>query len=427
MSTTDAALKTALNEYLGLKDDPVATLSAAVAADPDFILGHTTISALNSLGGVPGSQEAVHAPLAAAQALAGQATNREKLHIYAAQAWADGDIEGAAAHWETALRDDPADILSLRLAHDTHFFLGASQKLKDVPLSVLNAYEPGSRERGFVLGMAAFGLEETGEYEAGEKAGRQAVEINPDDSWGIHAVAHVLEMQGRVQDGTDWLRGLEPHWVAANGLAVHQWWHLGLYLIEAGKLDEALALYDAHIHPGPAAIVLDLIDAAAFLWRLELVGLNVGNRWHELSTFWGAHAEEHVLAFNDLHIALGYTGDGNSKAADALEASIEAYVALHHGTNAHVTRELGLPVIRAMRAFGDGDYASTVAQLKPLYKQLAPVGGSNAQRDLVIQTLGISAFKIGNISFAQEIARERRLLKAGSPRAWNAYPALLAA
>jgi tetratricopeptide (TPR) repeat protein len=424
MSFVTDRLEQALGEYLGLIGDPGVALGEAVAADPEFIIGHTTLAALNSLGGVPGDAAAVREPLAAANALAGKATRREALHIAAANAWAWGDITAAAGHWETALHDDPADILSLRLAHDTHFFLGASQKLRDVPVSVLDAYAPGSRERGFVLGMAAFGLEETGDYAQAEKAGREAADINPADTWAVHAVAHVLEMQGRAQDGIAWLRGLEPHWAPANGLAVHQWWHLSLYLLEEGRFDEALALYDAQIRATPASITLDLVDAAALLWRLELLGVDVGTRWRDLAPFWGAHADEHVLAFNDLHISFTFTGAGDNAAADRLEASIAAYATRESGTNAVVSKELALPVINALRAFRKGDYTGTLVLLTPLYKRLAPIGGSNAQRDLLVQTLGIAAYRTGQVGLAREIAAERRKLKARSPRAWAPYTAL---
>lgn len=420
----DAFFDKALDEYLGMIGDPVATLTQAVATDPGFIIGHTTISALNSLGGVAGSDAAVRAPLEAAQKLAGKATKREALHIKAAAAWADGEIAQAARHWEESLRDDPADILTLRLAHDTHFFLGDAAKLRDVPVTTLPAYAHNSRARGFVLGMAAFGLEETGDYAAAEKAGRESVERNPADTWGVHAVAHVLEMQNRGAEGIAWLRGLEPHWKPAAGLAVHQWWHLALYLLEAGRLDEVLAIYDQNINPGPASILLDLVDAAALLWRLELAGADVGTRWHNLAPLWSAHAQEHVLVFNDLHIALALAATGDNDAGDLLEASVQNYAARQGGTNAIVSRELGLPVIRALRAFRAGDLAGTIAQLAPVYQQLPPIGGSNAQRDLIIQTLGIAAYKAGDLALAGTVAQERRKLKAGTPRAWSAYPAL---
>ena len=415
--TRAAALEETLAQYLGWNGDPVATLQAAVDADPDFVLGYSTLSAFNSLGGVKGDAAAVRLPLLAAARITRALTPRERLHLSGAKAWADGDITGAAQCWEQAVAADPADLLALRLAHDTHFFLGALEKLRDVPLSVLPAYEKDPR-RGFVLGMAAFGLEETGHYGQAEKAGRAAVELNPADAWAVHAVAHVLEMEGRPEEGVAWLRGLEPHWTPAAALAVHNWWHAALYLIELGRLDEALALYDAHIRATPSEMVLDLVDAAALLWRLELVGADVGARWQALSPAWRIYAEDHVLAFNDLHIALTLEGAGETAAADALEASIERYAATHDGTDAKVSAELGLPVIRAMRAYRRGDHASTVALLAPIFKRLSPIGGSNAQRDLIIQTLGIAAFKAGEPKIAAQVAAERRKLKSGTPRAW---------
>lgn len=319
------------------------------------------------------------------------------------------------------MQDDHTDLPALRLAHDTHFFLGAAQKLRDVPLSVLPFYQSGSRQRGFVLGMAAFGLEETGDYTAAEHAGREAASINPADTWGIHAVAHVLEMQGKVEPGIAWLRGLQPHWSQAGGLAVHQWWHLALYLIEAGRFDEVLEIYDTNITAPTAPLTLDLVDAAALLWRLDLVGVDTGARWQALAPLWAAHADEHALAFNDVHIAITLGGAGDEAAADHLEQSIITYAAGANGTNAAVSTSLGLPVIRALRAFRRGDYAGTAAALAPIYKHLSPIGGSHAQRDLFIQTLGIAAFKTGDIDLAHAVAAERRRLKAGSPRAWAAY------
>jgi tetratricopeptide (TPR) repeat protein len=381
------------------------------------------MAALNSLGGAAGDTAPVRGALDAAAPYLPAADVRAKLHFSAARAWADGEIGQAAAFWEQAVAADPRDLLALRLAHDTHFYLGAAEKLRDVPLLALPAYEAVPEERGFVLGMAAFGLEETGDYGRAEILGRQAVAANPADAWAVHAVAHVLEMQDRPAEGLAWLRELEPHWAPAAGLAVHNWWHAGLYLIELGRADEALALYDANIRGNNSTVILDLVDAAALLWRLELLGVDVGPRWAALVPLWEAYAEDHVLAFNDVHIALTFAGADEMAKLDRLEESVAAYAAGHGGTNAKVSAQLGLPLIRAMRAFRAGDYAVTAEILAPVYKNLAPVGGSNAQRDLFIQTLGIAAVKAGERDLAQEVAAERSLLKAGRPRAWAAYNA----
>ena len=154
--------------------------------------------------------------------------------------------------------------------------------MRDSIARVLPAWPTDHDFHGYLLGMHAFGLEESGDYRAAETAGRRAVERNPADTWAVHAVAHVLEMEGRQLEGIAWLRGLEPHWTTAPALAVHQWWHLALFLIEQGRFEEVLAIYDSHVRGTPSGALLDLVDAAALLWRLQLAGIDVGARWEGL-------------------------------------------------------------------------------------------------------------------------------------------------
>ena len=52
-----------------------------------------------------------------------------------------------------------------------------------------------------LLGMYTFGLEEAGDYRQAETIGRRSVELDAMDG----VAAHVLEMEGREQEGVDWL------------------------------------------------------------------------------------------------------------------------------------------------------------------------------------------------------------------------------
>jgi hypothetical protein len=47
---------------------------------------------------------------------------------------------------------------------------------------------------GTILSCRCFAYEECGNYAAAEPSGWAALEIDPADFWGIHAVAHVMEM-----------------------------------------------------------------------------------------------------------------------------------------------------------------------------------------------------------------------------------------
>jgi hypothetical protein len=117
--------------------------------------------------------------------------------VAALWAWSGGDLLTAGAHWEAILLDYPTDILALRLQHFATFWTGNSVALRDGMARALPAWDERTPGYSYVLGMYAFGLEEAGEYAMAEARGKHAVELNPDDLWAIHAVAHVLEMQGR--------------------------------------------------------------------------------------------------------------------------------------------------------------------------------------------------------------------------------------
>ena len=82
-----------------------------------------------------------------------------------------------------------------------------------------------------------------------------------------------MEMQGRLRDGIDWLTSREGDWSVNNGFAFHNWWHLALFHLEAGNFARVLELYDRRIRPTPSQVPLEMIDATALLWRLELRGV----------------------------------------------------------------------------------------------------------------------------------------------------------
>ena len=192
-------------------------------------------------------------------------------------AWLAGDWHGAARRLDALLIRWPADLLGLLVGHQLDFFLGDAANLRDRVGRSLPAIDPVHPHHGYVRGMYAFGLEESGNYQLAERHGLAAVERNHDDVWATHAVVHVYEMQGRVDDGIRFLQGRQADWAEGNLFTVHNWWHLALYLLEAGRSDESLSIYDRHIHnEHSAGVPLEMLDASALLWRLHLDGIDVG-------------------------------------------------------------------------------------------------------------------------------------------------------
>jgi len=402
------ALDRAVTEYYAWKGDPIGTLQAAVDADPAFNLGSSAIAALYALNGFRGDHPSVTTAIGAAEAAIAGASARERRHLAAAKAWAAGAIIGATDIWEDILVDHPTDALALRFAHDSYFYLGHSLSIRDSVARVLPAWDRQNPNYGFVLGQYAFGLEEAGELRKAERTAREAIARNAEDGWAVHAVAHVLETESRQAEGVDFLRTSRPAWSKAHALSVHNGWHLALYLIEEGRFDEVLADYDRFVAPRLAGdSLLDLVDASALLWRLELAGADVGDRWGPLARQWLTHVDDHVLVFNDLHLALAVARAGDAEGVARLRASLDDYQRAGAGDNREITLDVGRRLVDGALAFAQGDHARAVERILPVRYKVIRIGGSHAQRDLVTQTLIAAAERSGQARLARALLAER--------------------
>jgi tetratricopeptide (TPR) repeat protein len=407
----------AIADYYALGGDPVGKLKDALARDNRFALAPTAIAGLFLAGGFRSDHAEVARALKAARALSARATPRERLHLEAVETWAEGRLRDATAVWEEILVDHPTDALALRLAQDGYFFLGTSAALRDSVARVWPEWREDDPLTSFVMGLRAFGLEETGDYAAAEAWARGALERNPADAWAAHALAHVFEMTSRVEEGVAFLTASREHWRTAHFMAGHNGWHLALYLIELGRIDDVLEGFDRHMAPKlKDDATLDRVDAASLLWRLELEGVDVGDRWTAVSQQWAAHVHEHVAAFNDLHLA--FAAARAPALRELLRDSLDAYAREGEGDNSAVTAAVGRPLIEAMFDFADGRYAEAAERLVPIRYDVWRIGGSHAQRDVVDLTALVAAERAGERNLARALAAERAELRP-TPR-WQA-------
>ena len=417
--TSLACLEQANELFLGYYNDPVAVIDAALAEDPGFVMGHCLRAGMMATTSDKTLVPELRKSVEAAKALAGSANERERGHIAAASAWLDRDFARAVALYGDILVDHPRDVAALQFAHLGDFYLGQSMLLRDRVARVLPAWDATVPGYGYVLGMHAFGLEEMGDYPRAEERGRVALAMNRRDPWAIHAVAHVMEMQGRLADGIEWLNTRVLEWGHDNGFAFHNWWHLALYHLDLGEVERVVELYDEAIRPKRSDVVLEMVDAAAMLWRLHLRGLELGQRWRELAESWAPRIDEAHYAFNDAHAMMTLVGAGREAEADRLLASVVAGAG-QSGTNGMMAREVGVPVCRALHAFGRGDYDAAVELLMPVRSIAHRFGGSHAQRDVLSLTLIEAALRAKRGRLARALLAERTELKPASPFAWGA-------
>jgi tetratricopeptide (TPR) repeat protein len=411
LSTRDAQAVRRYDAALALLNrfdaDPLAEIDAALAETPDFVMGHAFRAGLMVMGCEPALLPALRESLDAAEALAGIATEREFSHIAAARAWADGAFQTARRRYGEIVARWPRDVMALQVAHQLDFFLGDQAALRDRPRAALRAFSSSEPAAGHVRGMLAFGLEECGEYDAAEEAGQAAVAQDPRDAWAIHAVAHVLEMQGRTAEGAAWLAGREPDWTTpGNMLAVHNWWHLALFHLDRGERAQALDVFDRGVRRREAAPAIELVDVSAMLWRFMLLGIDAGaERWAEAARLWEAQ-EPGFYAFSDCHAVMAFLGAGRGDQARAVIAAMQR-ATKGEGSNAAMTREVGLPLALGLLAFAEGRHAEAAHRLAPLPLIAQRFGGSHAQRDVIALTRLEATLRAGDREQAAWLASAR--------------------
>jgi tetratricopeptide (TPR) repeat protein len=421
-STTSSAslqqFERALDLSVSYELDPLATIQKALEVDPAFAMGHCLRAGLAIMATDRAALPMLAESVAAVESQGRRAQERERAHAAAARTWMEGDFAGSIQRYGDILLDHPHDLLALQVAHVGDFFLGSSSMLRDRVAQVLPMWDTSTPGFGYVLGMYAFGLEETALYSRAEDIGRRALDINRRDAWAVHAVTHVMEMQGRLRDGIDWLASRESDWSVNNGFAFHNWWHLALFHLEAGNYARVLELYDQRIRATPAEVPLEMIDATALLWRLELRSANVGDRWEKLGACWEPFAEHSYYAFNDAHAVMAFVAAGRTELAQRTIAALERKSAASD-TNAMMTRDVGLPLARGVAAFAAGRYSEAISLLLPIRTIANRFGGSHAQRDLIHLTLVEAALRARQARLARALIAERTQLKPSSPFNWQ--------
>lgn len=419
----------ALDDLLFFRASVADEARSALAAAPRSPMAHALAAYLGVLGTEEKDAAAAREVFTRFRATVDEdsLTPRERMHLAAAAVWLDGDMGGAGRILGDLSVAHPRDALALFAGHQHDFLTGDAQRLRDRVGGALGAWDADDPHHGPLLGMYAFGLEESGHYERAEEVGLAALDQNPHDVWGIHGVVHTYEMRGRFTDGISFLDARTPHWDTDGLLTVHNWWHYALYALELGDTARVLEIYDSALHHDRSTgAAMELLDAAALLWRLYLAEGDQARRWAELADAWERRQDGAHYAFNDAHAVMAYVGAGRFAQAERLVRNRQAWVAETGQvvSNRAMTADIGLPVCRALIAYGQKDYALATELLLPVRHRLHTFGGSHAQRDAVQRTLVEAALRSGRTNLARTLLSERIQLRPVCPYNWSAQARL---
>ena len=409
--------ETALTQFHSYTGDPLATMQQALLADPEFALAHL----FNAFAMYTASEQrylpAVRESIANASALKAKMNSRERDLLDAAELLAAGKWRDASRAFDSILIEYPRDALAIQTAHLMDFFQGDALNLRNRISRVLPHWSEQTPGYSYILGMHAFGLEECNQYPEAERAARRALELQPRDGWAVHAATHVMEMQGRIAEGIEWLQSRESDWAPDNMFAPHNWWHLALFNMDLGNFDTALDLFDQKLMGPQTDMILVLLDATALLWRLRLEGVDVGDRFKRVADAWAAklEAEAGFYAFNDVHAMMSFAATGRTDEVARLRRAMRN-AAKGKESNAAMTREVGLPLADGLASFAKKRYMEAIDAIEPVRDTANLFGGSHAQRDLLTLTLIDASIHAGDQRRARHYIAERQTHK---PTAWS--------
>ena len=392
-----------ISGFLGYETRAVNVVSAADAA-PDTLLAQIYAGMIMMFSDTVGAPALARPYLDRAEALAGSGTERERMNLALLSAWVAGDMPRALAIGEQIVNAYPHDLAALKLHQTFNFNRGDAPSMLRVARMAL----PHNQANPHVHGMLAFGYEQCHFLDKAEAAARRALELKWAEPWAHHALAHVMLTEGRVTEGISFMTEASKTWVGLNSfMRTHNWWHLALFHISTGNAEAVAELYDSQCWGVEPSYSQDQIGAVSLLARMELAGMDVGDRWSDLGDWLSARAGDTLQPFMTMQYLYGLAKASRAE-ADHLMAAVEERAKTAAPFEKLAWQAVALPACRGLLAHARGAHETAVQQLSLAMPRMMDVGGSHAQRDLFAQVLLDAHISAGNLVTAQQMLESRR-------------------
>ena len=379
--------------------------TAVTVEDPGFALGWVGLArAYHYAGNAPQFTSA----MAKARALTKGLTEREVGHVEAFDLMLSGKAQQAYAAIRAHVDAHPRDALVAQTCSSVFGLIGFSgQPGREAELLAFNAsLLQHYGDDWWALSQYAFALCETGNLAKADDLIDYAMMLNPRNAHGAHVRSHISYELGETEVGrwylADWLDDYNP----AGVMFTHLNWHEALWALEQGDIDAMWRKVDAAVAPdagseSPAINILT--DTVAILHRATLAGVPVSAaRWEGVSDYAQRAFASTGNAFVDVHAALAHAMAGR-------DAALAAIIDHPSGPAADLVPDLALGFRHA--AAEEWEQSSTA--LMRAMSDLARIGGSRAQRDLVEQSFITALIKQGKTEEARAIVALRRPILAG--------------
>ncbi len=413
MTTTSQAARDAyiagVDAFLAALPGGEGYFRQAIAADPNFALGHIALGRqLQMLGRMPEAARAASAAKDIADNAARRLTAREKAHIGVFTLLLSGQGAAALAAIQEHVQSYPRDAMVVQPAIGVFGLIGFSgqpgREAEQLAFTAMLAPQYG--EDWWMLGSHAFSQIEAGQTAKAAASATRSLAIHPRNANAAHYKAHIHYEAGESKAGAAYLDDWRQDYPKESLLHCHCSWHVALWALEAGDTDKMWQVIDADVAPdaawGPAINVLT--DTTAILYRAELAGVRVAaSRWQQVSDYAQKFFAKPGIAFADVHAALAHGMAGNA-------AALAGIIRDATGPAGDLVAKLG----EGFGALASGQWQAAEAHLTATLSDHARIGGSRAQRDLIEYALLGALLKQGKTDTARFMLTSRRPLQVAA-------------
>ncbi len=415
-------LRFALDNYNRHGADCVRLLDIAFANDPMPAMALIAKGLVLSTTGYARYRAEIQRCLSIVAEFASALNARERAYLMALGSLYRGDFLASIRALEHVVEQHPTDLFALRLAQQTLTRCREHNRMYRLLQRTATHWSGDEQDFPGWLALLAFGNAQVGKFDVAENIARQSLGRDPTEIWAAHTLAHVYEFRGQADIGLRELRPLTNNWADVSEVARHVCWHLALFYLQQGRVDETLELLRSRLIVPASSVTAPLLDAdidlanlTSLLLRLRLRNFDVHDLWSLAANTVSERIDDSQTAsalspLASYHCAIVVAATGRVAAYRKLLQTMTDSANTQASEHGRSVWFAATAVARAVFAHFRNEHDDVVLGLMPIRNAIWRIGGAHADHDMLMQLLFYSCVKTNRLTMARTLLNERRQL-----------------
>ncbi|WP_316181082.1 tetratricopeptide repeat protein [Bradyrhizobium sp. SZCCHNRI1009] len=407
-ASTDAAAayREGVDLLLAFWPSAADAFERAIMLDPDFALAHAARARIHAI--YMQREAALQTIKRARDLVARRGTPREQSHVatlvLAIEGRGTDALDATLAHLESWPRD--AMIMALPLGAFGLLAFSGRRDHDAARRELCDRFAAAYGEDWWFLSNHGWALTEAGDIAQGRAVTERSFALRRHNAYAVHALLHAMFEAGALDEADALVEGWIGDYDRTGMLHGHICWHQALGALDRGDAAGALKVYTDVLVPtmDTAPPLNTLSDCASLLWRLLAENYTVpSGAWAEVAAYASPRFTGSTLAFIEMHLVMIATATDDTAALKGRLAAIE-----RRQTEGTLPAGRIVPhMLRALRAFAEENWRACARELTPVIGDLARIGGSHAQREVIEDTYILSLIRSGALTQAREVLDTR--------------------